>query len=185
MTRLTPTVGVQHQLGLGCIYTEFRLYFCGIFYYIEGCYALPLIISKVHTPLRKIQPKFCYKYCANRGYTPHLTPTPHTNACGCCSTHKARGAHATHATPRRLQCSSRKRNSCQAPESSQAGIQSVKKLPFTANLNNSKMDFAEQTPEEKLKLGQVLSGAAKIIPAVAPFVPALQPVAAVIGALKK
>jgi hypothetical protein len=61
----------------------------------------------------------------------------------------------------------------------------VKKLPFTANLNNSKMDFAEQTPEEKLKLGQVLSGAAKIIPAVAPFVPALQPVAAVIGALKK
>ena len=47
------------------------------------------------------------------------------------------------------------------------------------------MDFAEQTPEEKLKLSQVLNVAGKVIPAVAPFVPALQPVAAVIGALKK
>ena len=42
------------------------------------------------------------------------------------------------------------------------------------------MDFAEQTPEEKkgINLG-------KVIGVVAPFVPALQPVAAVIGALKK
>ena len=58
-------------------------------------------------------------------------------------------------------------------------MQSVKKLP-TGNLNRSKMDFAEQTPEEKkgINLG-------KVIGAVAPFVPALQPVAAVIGALKK
>ena len=47
------------------------------------------------------------------------------------------------------------------------------------------MDFSEQTPEEKLKLSQVLGAAVKVIPAVAPFVPALQPVAAVIGALKK
>jgi hypothetical protein len=54
-----------------------------------------------------------------------------------------------------------------------------------ANLNRSKMDFSEQTPEEKLKLSQVLSGAGKVITAAAPFVPALQPVAAVIGALKK
>ena len=45
------------------------------------------------------------------------------------------------------------------------------------------MDFAEQTPEEKkgINLGKV----GKVIGAVAPFVPALQPVAAVIGALKK
>ena len=47
------------------------------------------------------------------------------------------------------------------------------------------MDFSEQTPEEKLKLGNLLKPIIKIIPAIAPFVPALQPVAAVIGALKK
>jgi hypothetical protein len=47
------------------------------------------------------------------------------------------------------------------------------------------MDFSEQTPEEKLKLGNILKPLGKIIPAIAPFVPALQPVAAVIGALKK
>jgi len=47
------------------------------------------------------------------------------------------------------------------------------------------MDFAEQTPEEKLKLGSILKPLVKIVPVIAPFVPVLQPVAAVIGALKK
>ena len=48
------------------------------------------------------------------------------------------------------------------------------------------MDFSGETPEEKkLRLGGVLNVAGKIIPAIAPFVPALQPVAAVIGARKK
>ena len=48
------------------------------------------------------------------------------------------------------------------------------------------MDFSEETPEEKkLRLGGIVKVAGKIIPAIAPFVPALQPVAAVIGALKK
>ena len=46
------------------------------------------------------------------------------------------------------------------------------------------MDFAEQTPEEKLKLGNAVTFK-PCITIVAPFVPALQPVAAVIGALKK
>jgi len=51
---------------------------------------------------------------------------------------------------------------------------------------DSTMDFSGETPEEKkLRLGGVLNVAGKIIPAIAPFVPALQPVAAVIGALKK
>jgi hypothetical protein len=48
------------------------------------------------------------------------------------------------------------------------------------------MDFSEETPEEKkIRLGGIIQVAGKIIPAIAPFVPALQPVAAVIGALKK
>ena len=48
------------------------------------------------------------------------------------------------------------------------------------------MDFSEETPEEKkIRLGGILKIAGAIIPAIAPFVPALQPVAAVIGALKK
>jgi hypothetical protein len=48
------------------------------------------------------------------------------------------------------------------------------------------MDFSEETPEEKkIRLGGIVQVAGKIIPAIAPFVPALQPVAAVIGALKK
>jgi hypothetical protein len=47
-------------------------------------------------------------------------------------------------------------------------------------------DFSNETPEEKkLRLGGLLKVAGAVIPAVAPFVPALQPVAAVIGALKK
>ena len=48
------------------------------------------------------------------------------------------------------------------------------------------MDFSEETPEEKkIRLGGIIKIAGAIIPAIAPFVPALQPVAAVIGALKK
>jgi hypothetical protein len=51
---------------------------------------------------------------------------------------------------------------------------------------DSTMDFSGETPEEKkIRLGGVVKVAGKIIPAIAPFVPALQPVAAVIGALKK
>ena len=53
-------------------------------------------------------------------------------------------------------------------------------------MNRSKTDFSEETPEEKkLNLGKIVQVAGKVIPAIAPFVPALQPVAAVIGALKK
>jgi hypothetical protein len=48
------------------------------------------------------------------------------------------------------------------------------------------MDFSAETPEEKkIRLGGVVNVVGKVIPAIAPFVPALQPVAAVIGALKK
>lgn len=48
------------------------------------------------------------------------------------------------------------------------------------------MDFSEETPEEKkIRLGGIINVAGKIIPAIAPFVPALQPVAAIIGAIKK
>lgn len=48
------------------------------------------------------------------------------------------------------------------------------------------MNFSEETPEEKkIRLGGIVQVAGKIIPAITPFVPALQPVAAVIGALKK
>jgi hypothetical protein len=46
------------------------------------------------------------------------------------------------------------------------------------------MDFSEETFEEKkVCLGKIIDTAIKVIPAVAPFVPALQPVAAIIGAL--
>jgi hypothetical protein len=48
------------------------------------------------------------------------------------------------------------------------------------------MDFSGETPEEKkIRLGGIVRVAGKIIPAIAPFVPALQPVAAVIVSLKK
>jgi len=48
------------------------------------------------------------------------------------------------------------------------------------------MDFSDETPEEKkLRLGGIIKVAGKIIPAIAPFVPALQPVAAIIGAVKQ
>jgi hypothetical protein len=48
------------------------------------------------------------------------------------------------------------------------------------------MDFSNETPEEKkLRLGGIVKVAGKIIPAIAPFVPALQPVAAIIGAVKQ
>ena len=48
------------------------------------------------------------------------------------------------------------------------------------------MDFSDETPEEKkLRLGGIVKVAGKIIPALAPYVPALEPVAAVIGAVKK
>jgi hypothetical protein len=59
---------------------------------------------------------------------------------------------------------------------------------WLVSLNITKMDtdFSNETPEEKkLRLGGVLKVVGAVIPAVAPFVPALQPVAAVIGALKK
>jgi hypothetical protein len=48
------------------------------------------------------------------------------------------------------------------------------------------MDFSAETPEEKrIRLGGIVKVAGKIIPAIAPFVPVLQPVSAVIVALKK
>jgi hypothetical protein len=53
-------------------------------------------------------------------------------------------------------------------------------------LNRSKTDFSEETPEEKkLNVGKNVQVAGKMIPTVVPYVPALQPVTAVIGALKK
>lgn len=48
------------------------------------------------------------------------------------------------------------------------------------------MDFSDETPEEKkIRLGGIIKVAGKIIPVIAPFVPALQPVAAIIGAIKQ
>jgi hypothetical protein len=51
------------------------------------------------------------------------------------------------------------------------------------------MDFSEETPEDKFKLGHflgsVVKGVVKVVPAIAPFVPALQPAATIIGAIKK
>ena len=48
------------------------------------------------------------------------------------------------------------------------------------------LDFSNETPEEKkLRLGGIIKVAGNIIPLVTPFVPALQPVAAIIGAIKK
>jgi hypothetical protein len=51
------------------------------------------------------------------------------------------------------------------------------------------MDFSEETPEEKFKIGHLLGNVVKVVgkvvPAIAPFVPALQPAATIIGALKK
>jgi hypothetical protein len=53
-------------------------------------------------------------------------------------------------------------------------------------LRMDSMDFSQETPEEKkIRLGGLLKVVGAVIPAIAPFVPALQPVAAVIGALKK
>jgi len=47
------------------------------------------------------------------------------------------------------------------------------------------MDFSAETPEEKkLRLGGIVKIAERVLPAVAPFVPALQPVAAVVGAIR-
>jgi hypothetical protein len=47
------------------------------------------------------------------------------------------------------------------------------------------MDFSAETPEEKkLRLGGVIKIAERVLPALAPFVPALQPVAAVVGAIR-
>jgi hypothetical protein len=46
------------------------------------------------------------------------------------------------------------------------------------------MDFSEETPEEKkIRLGGVVKVIERVLPAIAPFVPALQPVAAVVGAV--
>jgi hypothetical protein len=59
-------------------------------------------------------------------------------------------------------------------------------LETLTGLKSQEMDFSGETPEEKkIRLGGVVNVAGKVIPALAPFVPALQPVAAVIGALKK
>ena len=47
------------------------------------------------------------------------------------------------------------------------------------------MDFSEETPEEKkIRLGGIVNIVERVLPAVAPFVPALQPVAAVVGAIR-
>ena len=47
------------------------------------------------------------------------------------------------------------------------------------------MDFSAETPEEKkLRLGGVIKIVERVLPALAPFVPALQPVAAVVGAIR-
>ena len=47
------------------------------------------------------------------------------------------------------------------------------------------MDFSGETPEEKkLRLGGVIKIVERVLPALAPFVPALQPVAAVVGAIR-
>ena len=46
------------------------------------------------------------------------------------------------------------------------------------------MDFSAETPEEKkIRLGGVVKVVERVLPAIAPFVPALQPVAAVVGAV--
>jgi hypothetical protein len=48
------------------------------------------------------------------------------------------------------------------------------------------MDFSEETPEEKkIRLGGIIKVAERVLPAIAPFVPALQPVAAVVGAIRR
>jgi hypothetical protein len=55
-----------------------------------------------------------------------------------------------------------------------------------AILNRSKMDFSEETPEEKkLRLGGILNVAGKITGALAPVVPGLAPVAQVIGGVQQ
>jgi hypothetical protein len=47
------------------------------------------------------------------------------------------------------------------------------------------MDFSAETPEEKkIRLGGVVKVVERVLPAIAPFVPALQPVAAVVGAIR-
>ena len=47
------------------------------------------------------------------------------------------------------------------------------------------MDFSEETPEEKkIRLGGIVKVVERVLPAVAPFVPVLQPVAAVVGAIR-
>ena len=47
------------------------------------------------------------------------------------------------------------------------------------------MDFSEETPEEKkIRLGGIIKVAERVLPAIAPFVPALQPVAAVVDAIR-
>ena len=47
------------------------------------------------------------------------------------------------------------------------------------------MDFSAETPEEKkIRLGGIVKIVERVLPAVAPFVPALQPIAAVVGAIR-
>ena len=48
------------------------------------------------------------------------------------------------------------------------------------------MDFSAETPEEKkIRLGGIIKVAERVLPAIAPFVPELQPVAAVVGAIRR
>ena len=48
------------------------------------------------------------------------------------------------------------------------------------------MDFSEETPEEKkIRLGGIVKVVERVLPAIAPFVPALQPIAAVVGAIRR
>ena len=52
--------------------------------------------------------------------------------------------------------------------------------------NRLKMDFAEETPEEKkIRLGKVLQVAGQVTGALAPVIPALAPVAGVIGGVQQ
>jgi len=47
------------------------------------------------------------------------------------------------------------------------------------------MDFSAETPEEKkIRLGGIVKIVERVLPIVAPFVPVLQPVAAVVGAIR-
>jgi hypothetical protein len=107
----------------------------------------------------------------NRNY--HAT-TPRSKRC---ATQTAR--RATHATPHRA---ARSLGGAAEP----SGHSKRTKTADGIVLNRSKMDFSEETPEEKkLRPGGILSLAGKITGALAPVVPALAPVAGVIGGVQQ